>query len=164
MVISEENIFRDRLLMIMKDQQWSQSKLAVLLGIKPQHLNKYLLPVGVKDRRDPENLIPKLAKIGISIDWLYTGNGTMFLEDVRHKCGEEDDRYAKAGKLLYEAIATLQHPQNDDIRSTVERILQTKPRSSESGTGPELTEEEYFRLVELLRNPNKRCNFTDNDE
>lgn len=162
MVISKENLFRDRLLVVMENQQWTQSKLAGLLGIKPQHLNKYLLPFGLKDRRDPENLIPKLVKIGISIDWLYTGNGAMFLEDVQHKSVEEDDRYAKAGKLLYEAIATLLPSQEMDVRSTVERILKSSPNCC--GTGLELTDEEYARLVELRQNAARNRKFTDEHE
>jgi DNA polymerase V len=89
MINPDQENYSVRLQAIMAAKGWTQVKLAEMLGMAVQNLNKYLLPEGAPGRRDPENLSSKLIKLGVSIDWLYTGNGAMFLEDVQHKSVEE---------------------------------------------------------------------------
>ena len=157
-----EYILENRLRAVMKKLDITQAEMARRLGLAPESLGKYLADSNVKGKRNPEMLVTKLSSIGISLDWYIAGKGTMFLEDVQHKSEEEDDRYAKAGKLLYEAIATLLPSQEMDVRSTVERILKSSPNCC--GTGLELTDEEYARLVELRQNAARNRKFTDEHE
>jgi transcriptional regulator with XRE-family HTH domain len=167
--MTQKNIFQSRrlldddaisanLMLVFKLSGMTQADFALQLGIKAQALNGYLHN---RDTRKASNLYPKLVELGINGNWYLTGIGPMFMKDL-HEIGEGEDRYAKAGRLLYEAIATLLPSQENDIRSTVEKILKASPNCC--GTGLDLTEEEYARLIELRQNTAKNQRLTDEHE
>ncbi len=70
----------DRIYAIMHRKRWSKTQMGKEIG--NTSLGVYLLNEGAKGRRDPVNLAPNLSKIGISIDWFFTGKGEMFLKDI----------------------------------------------------------------------------------
>ncbi|MEE9905524.1 MAG: helix-turn-helix domain containing protein [Chlorobium sp.] len=103
MTITKNNIMENRLRMVMERMGCNQTEMADMLGMQAQNFSKHLLPEGSPNKRDPENLVSRLIKIGVSLDWLYTGKGEMFLKDIRYKSASEA-KIERAGQLLMEAV------------------------------------------------------------
>ncbi|NTV60591.1 MAG: helix-turn-helix transcriptional regulator [Chlorobiaceae bacterium] len=154
----DDNGVGANLRMVFEQSGLSQKEFSALVGVHENVLSNFMNASG---GRKAKNLLSEMIAMGVNGTWFLTGTGPMFMKDL-HERGEGDDRYAKAGRLLYEAMATLLPSQEMDVRSTVERILMSSPNCC--GTGLELTDEEYARLVELRQNTARNRKFTDEHE
>ncbi len=66
-------------------QQWSQKQFAELVQVAQPVLNR----AEKGEQRPSATMLFKFIKIGISIDWLLTGKGEMFLSGQGYKIGVE---------------------------------------------------------------------------
>ncbi|NTU69962.1 hypothetical protein HGB13_04050 [bacterium] len=73
----------ERIMQLLEVKGWSHEQFGAAIG--KSNVGKYLLSEASKDKRDPLNLLPNLANIGVSTDWILTGKGKMFLNDIRYQ-------------------------------------------------------------------------------
>jgi len=116
---------------------WTQAEMARQLGIAPASLNKYLADAGSKGKRSPENLAPKLLQLGVSVDWLLTGNGEMFMNSVSYPVEHVENlkRYEMMGRHI-EQLLQLFHNNND------RGVQLSPPESAMSGIDTSLPAEQ----------------------
>jgi hypothetical protein len=161
MTICKNNMLEKRIRMIMDRLGYSQTQMASKLDMQPQNFNKHLLPEGAPNKRDPENLTSKLIKIGVSLDWFYTGKGEMFLSDTKEgtpidpKVEKANKHFMEAVRLMMEAIEEKKTGKTDpedesEIDTAVfSRMLDQAKNHYAAGPAPDLSEDQIEDLERL---------------